>query len=65
MEQLSSAVEAATPYEISLGTLGKIEAGIRAVYDYEVAALAQTLGVDTDWLLGLRDEPVPTRPSSS
>ena len=53
MQDLSTAVEEVTGLEVSGGTLGKIEAGIRSAYDWEVAAFARTLGVSTDWLLGL------------
>ena len=56
LEQLSLAVEEHEGLEISLATIGKIEAGVRGVYDYEVAALANVLGVSADWLLG-RAEP--------
>lgn len=52
LEQLSAAVEEREGLEISLGTIGKIEAGVRGVYDYEVAAFANVLGISADWLLG-------------
>ena len=32
--------------------VSKIEQGQRAVFDYEVLALAQALGVSSGWLLG-------------
>ena len=53
MQDLSTAVEEATGLEVSGGTLGKIEAGIRSAYNWEVTAFARALGVSTDWLLGL------------
>lgn len=53
MQDLSYAVEEATELEITGSTIGKIEAGIRSAYDWEVAAFARALGVSSDWLLGL------------
>ena len=53
MQDLSTAVEEATGLEVSGGTLGKIEAGIRSAYNWEGTAFARALGVSTDWLLGL------------
>ncbi len=35
------------------GTIAKIEVGLRCVYDYEIPVLAQALGVDVRWLLGV------------
>jgi hypothetical protein len=55
MEALSQALEEHTGLVLSIGTIGKIEAGIRGVFDYEVVAFAQTLEVDANWLLGLID----------
>ena len=55
MEALSQALEERTGLVLSTGTIGKIEAGIRGVFDYEVVAFAQTLEVDANWLLGLID----------
>lgn len=49
MQDLSTAVEEVTGLDI----IGKIEAGIRSAYDWEVAAFARALGLSTDWLLGL------------
>jgi hypothetical protein len=54
-EQLSLALEEQEELSISLGTIGKIEAGIRGVYDFEVAAFARVLEIDTNWLLGLNN----------
>jgi len=38
-------------WEISRGTLSKIEAGIRQVTDFELLALANVLKVSPEWLL--------------
>ena len=38
-------------WEISRGTLAKIEAGVREVTDFEVMKLAKTLKVSPEWLL--------------
>jgi hypothetical protein len=56
MEALSQALEERSKLILSVGTIGKIEAGIRGVFDYEVVAFAQTLDVSALWLLGLTDE---------
>lgn len=53
MQDLSYAVEESTNLEITGSTIGKIEAGIRSAYDWEIAAFARALGVSSDWLLGL------------
>lgn len=55
MQQLSEAVEDTTGLEITVATIGKIEAGIRGTYDWEVAAFARALGLSSDWLLSLAD----------
>jgi hypothetical protein len=34
--------------------VSKIEVGLRCILDFEVKALAKTLGVTVDWLLGTR-----------
>lgn len=52
-ERLSEELEAGQGVLVAPGTIGKIEAGIRGVYDYEVAAFATALGVSANWLLGL------------
>ena len=44
MQDLSYAVEEDTDLEITGSTIGKIEAGIRSAYDWEVAAFARALG---------------------
>lgn len=53
MQDLSYAIEEATELEVTGSTIGKIEAGIRSAYDWEVAAFARALGVSSDWMLGL------------
>ena len=53
MQDLSGAIEEVTGLDISASTIGKIEAGIRGTYDWEVAAFARALGVSGDALLGL------------
>ena len=35
--------------------VAKIEAGIRGVLDFELAALAKALGVKVTWLLGVKE----------
>lgn len=63
MQDLSYAVEEATDLEITGSTIGKIEAGIRSAYDWEVAAFARALGISSDWLLGLVTRLRFTKPS--
>ena len=53
MQDLSYAVEEVTGLEVTGSTIGKIEAGIRSAYDWEVAAFARALGISADWLLGI------------
>lgn len=43
-------------WDITRGGVAKIEAGIRKVYDYEVARLAKVLGVSVAWLMGEKVE---------
>lgn len=50
-------VEALGSYTITNIMLHKIEGQRRSVYDFEVKLLAQALGVDVRYLLGLTDEP--------
>ena len=38
---------------IDRAAIAKIEGGGRAVYDYELKAIAKILGVPVDWLLGI------------
>jgi transcriptional regulator with XRE-family HTH domain len=35
--------------------VAKIETGIRGVLDFELVALAKALGVNTSWLLGVKE----------
>ena len=51
MDTLSEMLEDQADLHMSPGTIGKIEVGIRSVYDYEIAAFADVLGISTDWLL--------------
>jgi transcriptional regulator with XRE-family HTH domain len=53
-ETLAEKLFEATGFEIDRGTIAKIESQGRGVYDYEVLAFAQTLGVSLDWLFGLK-----------
>jgi transcriptional regulator with XRE-family HTH domain len=39
--------------------ISRIESEARPVWDYELRALAEVLGVSSDWLLGLRDKDTP------
>jgi hypothetical protein len=55
MERLAVMIQEREQVEITLSMLTKIEAGIRGVYDYEVAAFARVLEVDANWLLGLQE----------
>jgi hypothetical protein len=55
MEALAQRIEELEGIGITLGMITKIEAGLRGVYDYEVAAFARVLEVDANWLLGLKD----------
>jgi len=38
---------------VSRSGVAKIESGERSVYDFEVRAFAEVLGVSVDWLLGV------------
>lgn len=43
--------------QLDRAAIAKIEAGLRRVFDYELKALADALGVTVDWLLeGDRDK---------
>jgi hypothetical protein len=55
-EQLSQILEETESMSMSVGTIGKIEAGLRGVSDYEVAAFARIFNVSSDWLLGLESK---------
>ena len=63
-EGLALAIEQIPGVEMHTSQIGKIEANHRSVYDFEVIALSQALGVSGDWLLGLTDEHGPTLPSN-
>ncbi len=52
-EKLSQILEETALLSISIGTIGKIESGLRGVSDYEIAAFARVFKVSSDWLLGL------------
>ena len=41
--------------EIDQAKISKIEQGIRPVFDYELAKIAEALKVSTEWLLGMKD----------
>lgn len=41
--------------ELNPSGLSKLEGQLRRVMDYELVALADTLGVSINWLLGLED----------
>lgn len=60
--RVSELVRECTPYSITANALIKIEMGARAVYDYEVAALAIALDIAPGFLLGLTDDPWPPLP---
>lgn len=52
-EQLSIKLETMAVY-IDRASISKIEQQNRTVTDYELLALSQLLGVNVDWLLGLK-----------
>lgn len=45
--------------ELDRSTLSKIRAGSRPLFDYELWAIAEALGVSAAWLSGLTDDPIP------
>jgi transcriptional regulator with XRE-family HTH domain len=51
-----------TGWDISRGTLAKIEAQLRCVADYEIPILAKSVAVTPAELLGLAVERTPKRP---
>ena len=55
-ENLSEIVADLIGAEFYTNSISKIESGKRSVYDFEVIAFAQALGVTSDWLLGLSDQ---------
>ena len=52
-ERLCNELQSQGRLTIDQATIGKIETQTRGVYDYEIVALALTLSVSSDWLLGL------------
>lgn len=44
-------------HSLTQKAVSRIETGIRVVPDYEIPLLAEALGVDPLWLLGLSDIP--------
>lgn len=61
LEATASRVLELSGYRITKTMLIRIENHQRAVYDYEVRALAEALDVDTRFLLGIIDEPQQTK----
>ncbi|GGO38019.1 helix-turn-helix domain-containing protein [Deinococcus humi] len=59
LEATSQRIKAVSGYSITKHMLIKIENNQRSVYDYEVRAFAEALGVDVRFLLGITDQPVP------
>ena len=53
MEHLSVMLEEHEGLEMSISTIGRIESGMRSVYDYEIIAFAQVFNVDLKWLLNI------------
>lgn len=53
-EELSKALNM-VGVSIDRAGVAKIETGIRGVLDFELVALAKTLGVKVTWLLGVRE----------
>lgn len=45
LEELSQQLSQTTGLELTASTLSKIETGVRSVYDFEVQAFAQVLGL--------------------
>lgn len=44
-------------HSLTQKAVSRIETGVRVVPDYEIPLLAEALGVDPLWLLGLSDAP--------
>jgi hypothetical protein len=63
-EGLCALLESSTGLEFQASTVAKIETDARGVYDFEVVALARTLSVSNDWLLGASDEGGPRLPAA-
>lgn len=57
MEETSQRVARISDLEITRNMIVKIETNRRSVYDYEVRILAEALGVDVRFLLGISDDP--------
>lgn len=51
--------EAATRANIPVPTLNRIERGQQSIFAERVVTLARALGVSTDYLLGLTEDPTP------
>jgi hypothetical protein len=64
-EALCALLETNTGLELQPSTVAKIETDARSVYDFEVVALAKTLSVTTDWLLGVSDIGGPETPKTT
>jgi hypothetical protein len=64
-EGLCALLETNTGLELQPSTVAKIETDARSVYDFEVVALAKTLSVTTDWLLGVSDIGGPETPKTT
>lgn len=60
LEATAARVFELSGYRITKTMLIRIENHQRAVYDYEVKALAEALNVDTRFLLGVIDDPQQT-----
>jgi hypothetical protein len=58
-ERLCIELELRAHLTLEQATVGKIERQTRGVYDFEIIALALTLGVSSDWLLGITDSGGP------
>ncbi|WP_407571649.1 hypothetical protein [Deinococcus altitudinis] len=58
LDELSSLLDQQLSLQLSIGTLSKIERGLRSVYDFEVNAFCQVLKIRPDWLLGFDLKPL-------
>jgi transcriptional regulator with XRE-family HTH domain len=63
-EGLCALLETTTGLELQASTVAKIETDARSVYDFEVIALAQALGVSNDWLMGVSETGGPRPPKA-
>ena len=41
--------------ELNPSGLSKLEGQVRSVYDYELVAISEVLGVSVEWLLGIKE----------